>query len=712
MLIESLFSFKTQLLEMSKRKQVQCSLSSFFGGKQNQESNTTPAPPAATPIKKTRKFQESWKEKYRWLHFDEKENKMFCEFCREFPNGKNTHYSLRVGTNNFQTDSLKAHEASEGHAMSLAAKRASERPREQRPLPAALSRLDEETLKKMEYLFNTAYYIAYLKLPFSIFSQLCSLQKKNGLNLGNTYMNDHACKEFCKHISDTLRADLIDSLSTAKFISIMADGATDVSCLEEEIVYVRFVSGGAPKTCYVELAEVESAKAPGILKAIKSVMDKIDPQWMQKLISTGTDGASVTMGRIGGVVSLIKQQAPQVIPIHCVAHNLELAFSDTLKCNETMMSIKELLNGCWKHYKYSPKALRELREMAEAMEIKVGKPTKASGTRWVPHLLRALTVLLQKNFQAIVSHFEHTAEARDSSAEMQGRGRNLSKKLKAYKFQLHLHLMWDILEEVSKISLIFQKDSISILQVKAEIERASQALENMRRRPGKHLAAFQEEVGAGTVFKGVSLTRNNTDDRLFEQSKASIITDAKQFLASRFEVFTSPVLKACGVITNNKSWPKERNDLGLYGEEELVTVAQHFQAVLRSNAFDLEVSKDQWLSLKLYCYDHKRIANLSQAEFCVEVFNQVHPDELELSHMLMVVEICLAMAVSSSCCERGFSCMGRLKSEYRNSLDVETVDMLMNICLNGSSPEDFTAERAILHWNQASQRMRRPCLKD
>ena len=47
-------------------------------------------------------------------------------------------------------------------------------------------------------------------------------------------------------------------------------------------MYVRFVSGGAPKTCYVELAEVESAKAPGILKAIKSDMDKIHPQWMQK----------------------------------------------------------------------------------------------------------------------------------------------------------------------------------------------------------------------------------------------------------------------------------------------------------------------------------------------------------------------------------------------------------------------------------------------
>ena len=238
--------------------------------------------------------------------------------------------------------------------------------------------------------------------------------------------------------------------------------------------------------------------------------------------------------------------------------------------------------------------------------------------------------------------------------------------------------------------------------MKAEIERASQALENMQRQPGKHLASFKEEVGDATLFKGVRLTRNNTTqmtDCLSKVKQQLSLMLIKQFLVSRFEDFNSPVLKACVVISNYKSWPKDRNDLGLFGEQELVTVAQHFQAVLRSNAFDLEEAKDQWLSLKLYCYDHKSITNLSRAKFWVEVFNQVHSDELNLSHMLMVVEICLAMAVSSSCCERGFSCMGRLKLEYRNSLDVQTVDMLMNICLNGPSPEDFTAERAVLHWN-------------
>ena len=40
--------------------------------------------------------------------------------------------------------------------------------------------------------------------------------------------------------------------------------------------------------------------------------------------------------------------------------------------------------------------------------------------------------------------------------------------------------------------------------------------------------------------------------------------------------------------------------------------------------------------------------------------------------------------------------MSRLKTEYRNSLDVSIVDHLMNICLNGPSPEEFVAEKAII----------------
>ena len=52
--------------------------------------------------------------------------------------------------------------------------------------------------------------------------------------------------------------------------------------------------------------------------------------------------------------------------------------------------------------------------------------------------------------------------------------------------------------------------------------------------------------------------------------------------------------------------------------------------------------------------------------------------------------------------------MSRLKMEFRNSLDALTVDHLMNICFNEPSPEEFVAEKAILHWVQDTQRVRRP----
>ena len=68
--------------------------------------------------------------------------------------------------------------------------------------------------------------------------------------------------------------------------------------------------------------------------------------------------------RQGGVVAMLQAQVPHVIGIHCVAHKLELAFADTVKSSEVMKQVK-VLTGCWNHYRYSAKAVRELKELAD-----------------------------------------------------------------------------------------------------------------------------------------------------------------------------------------------------------------------------------------------------------------------------------------------------------------------------------------------------------
>ena len=99
---------------------------------------------------------------------------MFHAFTVNFQMEKNALF-LRTGTNNFQTDSLKAHKvhkASEGHAMSSAAKHARERPREERPLPTlppALSILKPKTAVEL---------IKLLLLYTSMLQLLCVTGKK------------------------------------------------------------------------------------------------------------------------------------------------------------------------------------------------------------------------------------------------------------------------------------------------------------------------------------------------------------------------------------------------------------------------------------------------------------------------------------------------------------------------------------------------------
>lgn len=59
-------------------------------------------------------------------------------------------------------------------------------------------------------------------------------------------------------------------------------------------------------TFYMGLKEVPNAKAPGVLEAIETVMEEKDKHWKEKLISTGTDGASVMIDRHGGVIALLQ----------------------------------------------------------------------------------------------------------------------------------------------------------------------------------------------------------------------------------------------------------------------------------------------------------------------------------------------------------------------------------------------------------------------
>lgn len=77
-------------------------------------------------------------------------------------------------------------------------------------------------------------------------------------------------------------------------------------------------------------------------------------------------------------------------------------------------------------------------------------------------------------------------------------------------------------------------------------------------------------------------------------------------------------------------------------------------------------------------------------------------------NILMLVEIILCITISSAVCERGFSAMARIKSDWTSRLSPEMPNYLMGISIAGPDTNEYNAQRAFLLWWHGGARNRKP----
>lgn len=243
----------------------------------------------------------------------------------------------------------------------------------------------------------------------------------------------------------------------------MADGGTDQGVMEEVLVYVCYLDMelGKPVNEYLAIQEPKSGSGADVLDAISFAISNTtgmeDSAWKEKLTSFGSDGCAVMTGAKNGVWGLLRSDSSTTNfkEFWCGAHRVELAVVKSLQHFEEFNKLRETLQSLYKEYHYSPKALRELRELAEALEEKVSRPLNVLGARWLPHLETALKILFS-GFKVLIMHSQNTKEGRVGSAGRQGRATFSVKFLTSMKGLLFTHLTWDIVEEAAQLSKVFQ----------------------------------------------------------------------------------------------------------------------------------------------------------------------------------------------------------------------------------------------------------------
>ena len=180
---------------------------------------------------------------------------------------------------------------------------------------------------------------------------------------------------------DSLKKDL----AKAHYYSVLCDGSTDKSVIEQEAIFILFLSDGFPALRYLSIESVDNATATGVLSSLTTAFERFGVLLFEKsLLGLNCDGASVNLGQFGDLGALIKEKAPWLELGHCFNHRIKLALKDAFE-NSAFAKIETMLMKLYYLYQKSPKRYRELKELSEAYEKTITKPTKAHGTRWIDH---------------------------------------------------------------------------------------------------------------------------------------------------------------------------------------------------------------------------------------------------------------------------------------------------------------------------------------
>lgn len=143
-------------------------------------------------------------------------------------------------------------------------------------------------------------------------------------------------------------------------------------------------------------------------------------------------------------------------------------------------------------------------------------------------------------------------------------------------------------------------------------------------------------------------------------------------MINRFENFENDSVLVASHILEVGQWSNDRDQLAVFVEDGVTVLADHFKQLLEKNDFDKEKVLSEWLDLKVAVKND--YGGLKKHAMWQVMFNDFTE---RFCNILMLIEILLVLPVSTACCERGFRCMSRIKTQYKARLDPLTLDSLL-----------------------------------
>lgn len=272
---------------------------SAFG--QSLPSNDQPTSDTSEPKKIKRVFLSKWLTDFKWLEYDKSSDFMYCTACTK--SGKQNGMIKKNRNTNFQHSTLIRHAALNDHQSAI-----------QAPVLQTEMKLcqDKSHLKEdnaMTVLLKAVKWMCTEDIPLVKYRSLVDLMQDVSVpdiqcfkNAKINYNSQYTVNELLDSLSSAVECDLNETLKESPFITLLADESTDISNKKRLVIYAQVIVDMVPETYYVCNVECKDATGKGIAQAI---LNEILPRGVsrEKIMSFGSDGASVMTGKINGKFS-------------------------------------------------------------------------------------------------------------------------------------------------------------------------------------------------------------------------------------------------------------------------------------------------------------------------------------------------------------------------------------------------------------------------
>ena len=349
--------------------------------------------PSDPPSLKKRQFRREWLLTRSWLRYEATKDKMWCIACQQYPQLGHS-VPFVQGTSNFMLCTLKHHQRSGSHAVSLALWQSGGR------VTSVIKTLPPHVLQGIMALFRTVYRILQRAGPLSHVEGDAELVSLNGGTIIPGHCSPFSAREVLRFISQPFRISQGLVIKESSFFSIASDSCTDRAAKKEELFYVRAVVDGVMATNSFSCQPLPSGTAPGIVTALKRAMAHADVDldvWIRKLFFYCGDGASVVQGECGRIIRIIGDLQKEiagydvVVPYHASCHRCELAFKAAIASDHAFLDLLvDTLQSAALFWNHAPSRLKTLHALALALDAAFLKSGVLHTRRWCAFAADAL----------------------------------------------------------------------------------------------------------------------------------------------------------------------------------------------------------------------------------------------------------------------------------------------------------------------------------